>query len=93
MNRITPEKLIFIYLIIMNALGLILMIVDKDLARKRKRRISEANLFTVAILGGSLGSLVGMYMVRHKTKHPKFTIGMPVILCVHILLIIFVLSQ
>lgn len=81
-------KYVLTYLLIMNALGLILMITDKHRARKKLRRISEANLFTVAIAGGSLGSLAGMYMVRHKTKHPKFTIGMPVILCVHILLFV-----
>lgn len=84
-------EIILMYLLIMNALGLILMIVDKNLARQRRRRISELNLFVVAILGGSLGSLIGMYMVRHKTKHPKFTIGMPVILCTQILLMIWVL--
>ena len=35
---------------------------------------------TVAVLGGSVGSLLGMYTVRHKTKHPKFTIGIPLLL-------------
>ena len=73
-------KLILIYLLLVNALGLLLMIVDKNRARKRLRRISENNLFIVAILGGSLGSIMGMQMMRHKTKHLKFTIGMPVIL-------------
>lgn len=86
-------KYILMYLLIINALGLLLMIVDKSRARKRLRRISEANLFTVAIAGGSLGSLVGMYMARHKTKHKKFTIGIPIILFFHILLLIWYFSR
>ena len=79
-------KLILIYLLIVNALGLLLMIVDKNRAQKRMRRISENNLFIVAVLGGSLGSIIGMQMMRHKTKHRKFTIGMPVILVCQIAL-------
>ena len=82
-------KLILMYLLIVNALGLLLMIVDKNRARKRLRRISENNLFTVAILGGSLGSIIGMQMVHHKTRHRKFTIGMPVILVCQIALLLF----
>ena len=79
-------KQILIYLLIINALGLLLMIVDKNRARKKLRRISESNLFTVAIAGGCLGSIAGMLMMRHKTKHLKFTIGLPIILCLHITL-------
>ena len=82
-------KLILIYLLIVNALGLLLMIVDKNRARKRLRRISENNLFTVAILGGSLGSIIGMQMMHHKTRHRKFTIGMPVILVCQMALLLF----
>ena len=82
-------KLILMYLLIVNALGLLLMIVDKNRARKRLRRISENNLFTVAILGGSLGSIIGMQMMHHKTKHRKFTIGMPVILVCQMALLLF----
>ena len=83
---------IFTYLCIINAVGLLLMIVDKDLARKKRRRISEANLLTVAFAGGSLGSLIGMVMVRHKTKHAKFTIGIPIALCLHILLLVWLFT-
>ena len=82
-------KLILMYLLIVNALGLLLMIVDKNRARKRLRRISENNLFTVAILGGSLGSIIGMQMMHHKTRHRKFTIGMPVILVCQMALLLF----
>ena len=67
-------------LLLINALGLLLMRIDKVKARRYRWRISEATLFTVALLGGSAGVLLGMYAFRHKTKHRRFTIGVPVIL-------------
>lgn len=73
-------KLIFIYLFIINILGFIIMYIDKAKARRHKYRISEATLFTIAFLFGSLGILAGMYNFRHKTKHKLFTIGIPVLL-------------
>lgn len=77
-------KYFLIYLLIINALGFILMLVDKHKARKNKWRIPEATLMIVAALGGSVGSLLGMYLVRHKTKHPKFFIGIPAILVLQV---------
>ena len=74
------QQLLVCCLLLMNALGFILMCVDKHLAKKHRRRIPEATLMWVAALGGSVGSLVGMYLVRHKTKHPKFYIGIPLLL-------------
>ena len=79
-----------IYLCIVNALGFILMLLDKIKARKNLWRIPEATLFLVAALGGSLGSLIGMYTVRHKTKHLKFTVGMPLILAVQVIAAILI---
>lgn len=69
-----------VYLLLINALGFILMLVDKYKARKNLWRIPEAVLIAVALVGGSVGSLLGMYTVRHKTRHIKFTVGIPVIL-------------
>ena len=62
------------------------MLLDKLYAKKKLWRIPEATLLTIALLGGSIGSLAGMYMVRHKTNHPKFTVGIPVILIGQIIL-------
>lgn len=73
-------KLFPIYLLLINALGFLLMLVDKYKAKKNLWRIPEATLLGVATIGGSLGILLGMYAVRHKTKHLKFTLGVPVIL-------------
>ncbi len=72
--------MILSYLLIINAAGFLLMLADKYKARKNLWRIPESTLFLTAILGGSLGSLLGMYAVRHKTRHLKFTLGMPAIL-------------
>lgn len=77
-------KLILIYLLIVNALGFLLMLVDKRKAQKNLWRIPEATLFLMAAIGGSIGSIAGMYKFRHKTKHWQFVIGMPAILIAQI---------
>lgn len=74
------------YLITVNAAAFILMIVDKYKAKKNLWRIPEATLMGVAVIGGSLGALAGMYLVRHKTRHKKFTVGIPLILIVQVLI-------
>lgn len=78
------------YLLIINAVGFILMLVDKFKAKKNLWRIPEATLFLVAAIGGSIGCLIGMYTVRHKTKHIQFVFGMPLILAVQIVLAILI---
>ena len=78
-----------IYLLLINAIGFILMLVDKYKAKKNLWRIPEATLILVAVIGGSIGSLMGMYTVRHKTKHPKFTLGIPFILVAQCLIAYF----
>ena len=80
-------ELIFIYLIIINALSLILMLVDKLNALKNAARIPEITLVTIAIIGGSIGEMISMYLFRHKTKHIKFALGLPLLLTLHIILI------
>lgn len=73
-------RLLILYLLIMNAAGVISMLADKRKAKKKLWRIPEATLLTIAALGGSIGSLAGMYTFRHKTKHLKFRLGIPAIL-------------
>ena len=84
-------KILSIYLLIINALGFLLMLVDKFKARNGMWRIPEATLMSVAALGGSVGSLAGMYLVRHKTQHPKFTVGIPLILAAQVALVTWLL--
>lgn len=86
-------KYILLYLFLINAAGFLLMLADKFKAKKNLWRIPEATLMTVAALGGSIGSLLGMYTVRHKTKHVKFTVGIPVILMLQIALVLFIIFK
>ena len=78
-------KLILFYLLIVNAVAFLLMLVDKQKARKKLWRIPESTLLLSAAIGGSIGSLAGMYTFRHKTKHLKFTLGVPAILILQII--------
>ena len=80
-----PSKILCVYLLIINAIGFILMLVDKIKARKNLWRIPEAALFLTAVIGGSVGSLLGMHIFRHKTKHIQFILGMPLILAAQII--------
>lgn len=77
-----------IYLVIINFLGFIIMEIDKLKAKRGSRRIPENTLFMFTILGGGVGTILGMYIFRHKTKKKKFTVGMPIILILEILLFI-----
>jgi uncharacterized membrane protein YsdA (DUF1294 family) len=75
-----------LYLFIVNALGFLLMLIDKQKARKGRWRIPERTLFLTAAIGGSVGSLLGMHTFRHKTKHLSFTLGIPAILIAQLIL-------
>ena len=81
-----------IYLFLINALGLVLMLADKRKAQKNRWRIPEKTLLSVALLGGSIGTIAGMRLFRHKTKHPTFSIGLPVILAAQIIAFIFLFA-
>lgn len=76
--------MLLICVVIMNLIGFFLMGIDKRKAIKHKWRIPEKTFFVVSILSGSLGTLIGMYTFRHKTKHAKFVVGIPVILVLQI---------
>ncbi|MDL2300808.1 DUF1294 domain-containing protein [Lachnospiraceae bacterium OttesenSCG-928-D06] len=83
------QQLFILYLILINIIGFIAMGSDKKKARRGVYRTPEATLFLIAWIGGSLGSLAGMYTFRHKTKHRKFTLGIPFILFLHIAVLCF----
>lgn len=78
-----------IYLIVINVIAFLAMWIDKAKAKKGKWRISEGALFMLALLGGSIGAIAGMYTFRHKTKKPRFTVGLPAILIVEVLIAVF----
>lgn len=86
-------KLFLLYLLLINAAAFILMLADKEKARNYRWRIPERTLIGSALLGGSIGTLAGMYLFRHKTRHPKFTLGIPAILIAQILLAFWIFSR
>ena len=73
------------FLIVMNIIGFASMGIDKKRAQRSAFRIPEATLFAIALIGGSLGSILGMRIFHHKTKHWYFKFGMPLILILQIL--------
>ena len=86
-------KPLLVHLLLINAAGFLLMLTDKYKAKKNLWRIPEATLMAVAVIGGSLGSLLGMQLVRHKTKHLKFALGIPLILAIQIVLAILLTGK
>ena len=82
-----------IYLILINAIGFFIMLVDKRKAIKNRWRIPEKTLFLIALAGGSMGALAGMYCFRHKTKHKRFTIGILFILFLQLVLLVFLYAK
>ena len=79
----------FEYLLILNVLTFILYGIDKRRARNGEWRIPEAVLLGLAVIGGSIGALVGMETWHHKTRHLKFRIGVPIIFFLHLAMLIF----
>ena len=82
-------KIALIYLLIANVAGLAIMGIDKRKAIKGAWRIPEKTLFLFSVIGGSVGTWAGMYMFHHKTKHWYFVIGMPLILVLQVVGIIY----
>ena len=82
---------IAVYLAVINLAGFISMALDKKKARRNQWRIPEAPLVLFAIFGGSLGCLWGMHVFHHKTQRPKFYIGIPVILGVQVVILLYFL--
>ena len=86
-------KYFLLYLLLMNVIAFVFMHADKRRARKNRWRIPERTLIGTAVLGGSIGALMGMYSFRHKTKHLKFTLGVPAILIAQIALAVFLIAK
>lgn len=93
MQNIFTIKNIIIYLLIINIISFITMYIDKKRAKWGKWRIKESTLFTLALIGGSIGGIAGMYTFRHKTKKTRFIVGFPLVLIVQIISIIILLIE
>ena len=81
-------KAVIIYLAAINVITFIMFGADKARAVKGRWRISESALILAALLGGSIGALAGMRIFHHKTRHRKFTVGIPVILVLQIVFMV-----
>lgn len=83
-------KYLYLYLCIVNALAFVFMLIDKRNAIKNRRRIPERTLLTLCAIGGSLGGYMSMQLFRHKTKHHRFSLGIPLMLALHIMILLFI---
>ena len=86
------QKIVIIYLIIINLIALITFLIDKIRARNNDWRISEGVLLLLAVIGVSSGALIGMVLFMHKTSKLKFTITIPLIFIIHRILEVYVFN-
>ena len=89
------EPIVFVliaYFVFINIAGYASMGLDKVKARRHAWRIPEATLFSIAILGGSVGSIFGMFHFRHKTKHWYFVAGLPIIFFIQLAIAVYLTS-
>ena len=84
----TIQYILLIWLAMINLTLFIVMGADKRAAKHHRRRVPENTLLGLAILGGSIGGILGMLAFRHKTRHPAFSIGYPAILIVELALVL-----
>jgi uncharacterized membrane protein YsdA (DUF1294 family) len=83
----------FMYVIIINVLGIIVMFVDKRKAINNQWRIPERTLWMLAGVGGAIGVWIGMKRFRHKTKHTSFRVGVPIVIMIQFGLLLFYLQK
>ena len=82
-----------LYLVIINIVGFLAMGLDKWKAKNNMWRIPEDTLLAITALGGGIGTIAGMYKFRHKTQKPKFTVGLPTILILEVILVVYLLVK
>lgn len=82
-------KLFVVYILMMNLIGFFIMLIDKKRAQQHQYRIPEKTLWFVALIGGSIGTTLGMEAFRHKTKHLAFKWGFPVVAILQIFLYVY----
>lgn len=86
-------NIIIWFLVIMNAIGFFLMGEDKRRAKKHEYRISERTLWLTAIAGGAFAMTVAMYVFHHKTKHPAFKLGFPIVFMIQTVVVFYLFSK
>lgn len=86
-------KIILIWLAVISLVAVIITVADKRKARRGAYRVSEAALMVIAALGGSVAMLVTMQIIRHKTKHIKFMLGIPIIILFQTIVAVYVATR
>ncbi len=87
-----PAKIVLLYFAVISAIGILLTVYDKIASKKlKKHRIAEKTLIFVAVLCGAVAEYITMKLIRHKTRHKKFMIGLPVIIILQAILITVIL--
>lgn len=92
-TEIFSLKNILIYLLVINIIAFFAMFIDKKKAEKNRWRIKESTLLILALIGGSIGAIIGMYTFHHKTQKPRFFVGIPIIIALQILIVIAILIK
>lgn len=87
------EKILVLYSILINILSFAMMGIDKKKAKNHRYRISENILIALSIIGGAIGTLIGIIVFKHKTSKSKFYIGVPIIYIINQIIILFILNN
>ena len=89
LKEILTAQNFVLYIVIINIIGFLAMYIDKQKAKRGSWRIPENTLFIITAIGGGIGTIAGMYLFRHKTKKWTFKIGLPVLLILDILIVLY----
>ena len=87
------NTILLIWVLAWTLIAFVLMGADKWKAKHNSWRVPEKTLFLTALLGGSVGALAGMYLFRHKTRHKRFTMGIPLVLILQLALLCLLWRQ
>lgn len=90
---LSPGGLLFVYLLLINAVTFLVYGVDKWSARRDGRRVPERTLFVLPLVGGTVGAFLGMRVFRHKTRHWYFVFGIPAIFAAQVALAVFLCTR
>lgn len=88
----TLSVILIVYTAIINIIAVIATVVDKVNAKQHRRRIRESTLLLISALGGSVAMLLTMNLIRHKTRHIKFMLGIPIIIIIQVFTAIMIWS-
>lgn len=92
-DYLMQHRILLIYLAVVNILTIIVFGVDKMNAKSNRQRVRIVTLLGLAFIGGSVGALIGMYGFHHKTKKTYFTVGVPLILLMQVVVLFYVMNM